>query len=176
MTDPKLLAEFDALPFNEKAILALLALVGEPMGRTVILDHLNHARIEYDEDKGKPYTVATLDDSMSKLERLAFISVVTGRGFICNPKLRWPAIRSAIGTHAMEDLCAAYAELVPMRQTWNSMEPRSYRAGMARLRMGLLRGHNPQQIQSVLAFCLGSYEAAQLHPIVDIFGDRKSVV
>jgi aryl-alcohol dehydrogenase-like predicted oxidoreductase len=72
-----------------------------------------------------------------KLERLAFISVVTGRGFVCNPKLRWPAIRSAIGTHAMEDLCAAYAELVPMRQTWNSMEPRSYRAGMARLRMGL---------------------------------------
>jgi SNF2 family DNA or RNA helicase len=169
MTDPKLLAEFDALPFNEKAILALLALVGEPMGRTAILDHLKHARIESDND-GNNYTVATLDDSMSKLERLAFISAVTGRGFICNPKLRWPSIRSAIGTHAMEDLCAAYAELVPMRQTWNSMEPRSYRAGMARLRMGLLRGHGPQQIQQVLAFCLGSYEAAQLHPIVDIFG------
>ncbi|NVM77000.1 hypothetical protein FHW83_002801 [Duganella sp. SG902] len=169
MTDPKLLAEFEALPYNEKAILALLALVGEPMGRTAILDHLHHARIEYNDD-GKQYTVATLEDAMSKLERLAFISVVTGRGFVCNPKLRWPAIRSAIGTHAMEDLCAAYAELVPMRQTWNSMEPRSYRAGMARLRMGLLRGHGPQQIQSVLAFCLGSYEAAQLHPIVDIFG------
>ena len=169
MTDPKLLAEFDALPFNEKAILALLALAGEPMGRTAILDHLKHARIEQDND-GNLYTVATLDDSMSRLERLAFISAVTGRGFVCNPKLRWPAIRSAIGTHAMEDLCAAYAELVPMRQTWNSMEPRSYRAGMARLRMGLLRGHGPQQIQQVLAFCLGSYEAAQLHPIVDIFG------
>jgi len=169
MTDPKLLAEFDALPLNEKAILALLALVGEPMGRTAILDHLNHARIEQDND-GNLYTVATLDDSVSRLERLAFISVVTGRGFVCNPKLRWPAIRSAIGTHAMEDLCAAYAELVPLRQTWNSTEPRSYRAGMARLRMGLLRGQGPQQIQQVLAYCLGSYEAAQLHPIVDIFG------
>jgi hypothetical protein len=34
MTDPKLLAEFDALPPHEKAILALLALIGEPVGRT----------------------------------------------------------------------------------------------------------------------------------------------
>nr|WP_315216100.1 DEAD/DEAH box helicase [uncultured Duganella sp.] len=168
MADPKLLAEFDALEFNEKMILALLALIGEPVGRTAILDHLNKARIE-DKD-GHHYNVGTLDESMRKLERLAFISVVTGRGFICNPKLRWPAMRASIGTHALDDLCEAYDELVPMRQTWNSVEPRSYRAGMARLRMGLLRGQAPQQIQAVLAFCLGSYEAAQLHPIVDIFG------
>jgi hypothetical protein len=169
MTDPKLLTEFDGLPFNEKMLLALLALVGEPMGRTAILDHLHHARIEHD-DHGHPYTVGTLDESLRKLERLAFISVVTGRGFTCNPKLRWPAMRASIGTHALEDLCAAYEELVPLRQTWNSAEPRSYRAGMALLRMGLLRGKMPQQIQPILAFCLGSYEAAQLHPVVDIFG------
>jgi hypothetical protein len=168
MTDPKLLAEFDALEFNEKMILALLALIGEPVGRTAILDHLNLARIE-DKD-GHAYGVGTLDESMRKLERLAFISVVTGRGFVCNPKLRWPAMRASIGTHALDDLCNAYDELVPLRQTWNSTEPRSYRAGMARLRMGLLRGQAPQQIQPILAFCLGSYEAAQLHPIVDIFG------
>jgi hypothetical protein len=168
MADAKLLAEFDALEFNEKMILALLALIGEPVGRTAILDHLNMARIE-DKD-GNAYSVGTLDESMRKLERLAFISVVTGRGFVCNPKLRWPAMRASIGTHALDDLCNAYDELVPMRQTWNNVEPRSYRAGMARLRMGLLRGQTPQQIQPVLTFCLGSYEAAQLHPIVDIFG------
>ncbi|TFW21978.1 SNF2-related protein [Duganella callida] len=169
MTDPKLLAEFDALPFNEKMILALLALIGEPVGRALILDLLKLARIEYDED-GHFYSVSTLDDALRKLERLAFVSVVTGRGFTCNQKLRWPAIRASIGTHALDDLYHAYDELVPLRQTWNSLEPRSYRAGMARLRMGLLRGHTPQAIQPILAFCLGSYEAAQLHPIVDIFG------
>jgi len=168
MTDPRLLAEFDALRFNEKMILALLALIGEPVGRTAILDLLALARIE--DDDGNRYTVGTLDEAMLKLERLAYISVVTGRGFVCNPKLRWPAIRAAIGTHALDDLYNAYDELAPMRQTWNSVEPRSYRAGMARLRMGLLRGLTPQQIQPILAFCLGSYEAAQLHPIVDIFG------
>ncbi|MFZ6775131.1 hypothetical protein ACO0LB_20775, partial [Undibacterium sp. SXout7W] len=94
MADAKLLAEFDALEFNEKMILALLALAGEPVGRTAILDHLNHARIE-DKD-GNAYGVGTLDESMRKLERLAFISVVTGRGFVCNPKLRWPAMCASI--------------------------------------------------------------------------------
>ena len=168
MTDTTLQHEFDALEFNEKMILALLALIGEPVGRTAILDLLKHARIENAD--GKRYTVLTLDDAMQKLDRLAFISVVVGRGHVCNPKLRWPAIRAAIGTHALDDLCAAYMELVPLRQTWGGYEPRSYRAGMALLRMGLLRGQAPQQLAPTLAFCQNSYEAAQLHPIVEIFG------
>ncbi|MGV7208274.1 DEAD/DEAH box helicase [Oxalobacteraceae bacterium A2-2] len=168
MTDTQLQAEFDALAFNEKMVLALLALVGEPMGRTAILDHLKLARIE--DDNGAPYTVATLDEALRKLERVAFLSQVLGRGFACNPKLRWPAMRAAIGTHALDDLSQAYDELAPLRQTWNSTEPRSYRAGMARLRMALLRGQAPQQVLPLLTFCLGCYEAAQLHPIVDIFG------
>lgn len=168
MTDTTLQAEFDALEFNEKMILALLALIGEPVGRTAILDLLKHARIENAE--GKRFTVLTLDDALQKLDRLAFTSVVVGRGHVCNPKLRWPAIRAAIGTHALDDLCAAYMELVPLRQTWGGYEPRSYRAGMALLRMGLLRGQAPQQLAPVLAFCLNSYEAAQLHPVVEIFG------
>jgi superfamily II DNA or RNA helicase len=168
MTDTTLQAEFDALAFNEKMILALLALIGEPTGRTALLDLLKHARIE--DPEGKRFTVHTLDDAVQKLDRLAFTSVVVGRGHVCNPKLRWPAIRAAIGTHALDDLCAAYMELAPLRQTWGGYEPRSYRAGMALLRMGLLRGQAPQQVLPVLTFCLNSYEAAQLHPLVEIFG------
>ncbi|KQQ31032.1 helicase SNF2 [Duganella sp. Leaf126] len=168
MTDTPLQHEFDALAFNEKMVLALLALIGEPVGRTAILDLLKHARI--DNAEGAPFTVLTLDDALQKLDRLAFTSVVTGRGHVCNPRLRWPAMRAAIGTHALDDLCAAYAELVPLRQTWGGYEPRSYRAGMALLRMGLLRGQAPQQVTPLLAFCLNSYEAAQLHPLVEIFG------
>ena len=168
MTNPQLQTEFDALEFNEKAILSLLALLGEPTGRASILEHLQLARIG-DAD-GQQYTVASLDESLRKLDRLAFTSVVTGRGFICNPKLRWPAIRSAIGSHTLDDLYQAHDLVVPLRQTWNSVEPRSYRAGVARLRMSLLRGQGPQQVLPLLTFCLGSYEAAQLHPIIDIFG------
>src|ERR1700739_4431534 len=144
MTNPQLQAEFDALEFNEKAILSLLALLGEPTGRAAILEHLQLAKIG-DAD-GKQYTVDSLDESLRKLDRLAFTSVVTGRGFICNPKLRWPAIRSAIGSHTLRDLYQAHDLVVPLRQTWNSVEPRSYRAGVARLRMSLLRGQAPQQV------------------------------
>ncbi|MES2113548.1 MAG: DEAD/DEAH box helicase [Pseudomonadota bacterium] len=168
MSEPQLQAEFDALAYHEKMVLALLALVGEPTGRAAILDHLKTARIE-DAD-GNKLTVVTLDDALRKLERLAFTSVVLGRGHVCNPKLRWPAIRAAIGTHALDDLSQAHDLLVPLRQTWNSVEPRSYRAGVARLRMALLRGQDPQRVLPLLAFCQGCYEAAQLHPIIDIFG------
>ncbi|MFA9216061.1 MAG: SNF2-related protein [Sphingomonadaceae bacterium] len=168
MSNPQLQAEFDALESGEKAVLSLLALLGEPTGRASILEHLQQAKIT--DAEGRRYSVDSLDEALRKLDRLAFTSVVTGRGFICNPKLRWSAIRSAIGSHTLDDLYQAHDIVVPLRQTWNSVEPRSYRAGVARLRMALLRGQAPQQVLPLLTFCQASYEAAQLHPIIDIFG------
>ncbi|WP_374361165.1 SNF2-related protein [Pseudoduganella danionis] len=168
MSEQMLLDEFAALAPHEQMILAQLALIGEPVGRTALLDQLDSARVL--DAARRPLTVDSLDQALLRLERLAFISVVVGRGFVCNPKLRWPALRAAIDQHMLDDLCRAYETLAPLRQTWNSMEPRSYRAGIARLRMGYLRGHTPQQIQPLLTFCLGSYEAAQLHPVLEIFG------
>ncbi|WP_348692516.1 DEAD/DEAH box helicase [Duganella fentianensis] len=168
MSDSMLLDEFAALAPHEQMILAQLALIGEPVGRTALLDQLDSARVL--DTARRPLDVGSLDQALLRLERLAFISVVVGRGFVCNPKLRWPALRAAIDQHMLDDLCRAYETLAPLRQTWNSMEPRSYRAGIARLRMGYLRGHTPQQIQPLLTFCLGSYEAAQLHPVLEIFG------
>src|SRR5471032_2353684 len=168
MTDQHLLAEFDALEFDEKMILALLALIGEPIGRAMILDHLRKAEIN--DSKNVRYKVETLDDTLRKLDRLAFISTITGRGLICNVKLRWPAIRAAIGAHMLDELADAHDFVVPMRQTWNSVEPRSYRAGVARLRMALLRGLQRKYVAPLLQFCEASYESAQLHPLIDIFG------
>jgi len=163
-----LLAEFDALELPEKMILALLALMGDPVGRTAILDQLLKAGVN--DVNGQPFTVMTLDDPLIKLERLAFASVVTARGYVCNAKLRWPAIRAAIGAHMLDELCQAHEALNPMRQNWNgAYEPRSYRHGVARLRMALLRGRPPQEVMPLLAACMVCYEAAQLHPIVDIF-------
>jgi len=168
MNTPILLNEFDALALHEQMALAQLALLGEPTSRTALLDQLRAADI-LDSEQRK-LTVASFDDVIRKLERLAFISVVVGRGFVCNPRLRWPALHAAINQHRLHDLCLAYEIKVPLRQSWNSTEPRSYRAGIARLRMAYLRGQTPQQVHPLLAFCMGSYEAAQLHPILEIFG------
>jgi hypothetical protein len=168
MTDQQLLAEFEALGTDEKMILALLALIGDATGRTAILDLLNKAGVR--DARGVMFNVDTLDEPLRKLERLAFTSVVTARGYLCNGKLRWPAIRAAIGAHMLSDLCAAYEALNPMRQGWNgTLEARSYRQAVARLRMALLRGQAPQQVQPLLQACMVCYEAAQLHPVVDIF-------
>jgi len=163
-----LLAEFEALEPPEKAILALLSLVGDPIGRTAILDLMVAAGIRDTNDQ--PFTTMTLDDPLLKLERLAFTTAVMGRGYVCNARLRWPAIRAAIGAHLLDDICKAYESLNPMRQNWNgAYEPRSYRHGVARLRMAMLRGRPPQDVMPLLAACMVCYEAAQLHPIVDIF-------
>ncbi|WP_228894113.1 SNF2-related protein [Pseudoduganella aquatica] len=168
MTDQQLLAEFEALSLDEKMILALLALIGDATGRTAILDLLNKAGVR--DARGFMFNVDTLDEPLRKLERLAFTTVVTARGYICNAKLRWPAIRAAIGAHTLADLCTAYETLNPMRQGWNgALEARSYRQAVARLRMALLRGQAPQQVLPLLQACMVCYEAAQLHPVVDIF-------
>ena len=168
MTDQHLLAEFDALEFNEKMILALLALIGEPIGRASILDHVRKADIK--DGTNTRYGVETLDDTLRKLDRLAFISSITGRGLVCNAKLRWPAMQAAIDDNMLDDLAEAHDFVVPMRQTWNSVEPRSYRAGVARLRMALLRGQRANTSRRCCGSARRSYEAAQLHPLIDIFG------
>jgi superfamily II DNA or RNA helicase len=163
-----LLAEFESLELPEKAVLALLALVGDPFGRTAILDHVVAAGVRDANDR--PFTALTLDDPLHKLERLAFTTAVMGRGYVCNARLRWPAMRAAIGAHLLDDLCKAYETLNPMRQSWNgAYEPRSYRHGVARLRMAMRRGRPPQDVMPLLAACMACYEAAQLHPVVDIF-------
>jgi hypothetical protein len=168
MSDQSLQDGFDALHPNEKTVLALLALVGEPLGKSAVLDHI--AAMGLRDDDGHAFNLARSNEILAHLDRLAFTSLVTGRGFICNARLRWPAIRAAIDAHMLDDICKAYETLNPMNRNWNGMlEPRSYRHGVARLRMALLRGQPPQDAAPLLASCLRSYEAAQLHPIVDIF-------
>ncbi|GGX74562.1 ATP-dependent helicase [Massilia dura] len=168
MSDRALQDQFDALHPNEKTLLALLALVGEPMGKSAVHDHVVNLNLR--DDEGHAYDSVRSNELLAHLERLAFTSLVVGRGFVCNARLRWPAIRAAISAHMLADICAVYDHLNPMNRSWNgTLEPRSYRHGVARLRMALLRGQPPQDAAPLLASCLRSYEAAQLHPIVDIF-------
>ena len=163
MTDQQLFEEFDALDVNEKKILALLAMIGEPVGKTSIFEHVKQA--------GMAYKIADLTQTLQHLVRLAFLSEVSGRGFSCNAKMRWIAMRAALYSNVFNDLCASIETVNPMRRRWDGfVELRSYQQGVARLRMALLRGQAPQQVLPLLAACMACYEASQLHPLIEICG------
>jgi superfamily II DNA or RNA helicase len=169
--DTALLAEFDALEPRQQAVLALLAMLGEPIGKNAILDHLTRAALngQNQGDDGKAGNLATLASDLQQLERQALISEVIGRGFTCGTRLRWPALRAALDAHIFGDLCRAAEAISPVRRNWDGhIELRSYRQGVARLRMALLRGDAPQQVLPILTACMACHEAAQLHPLIDI--------
>jgi hypothetical protein len=162
--DETLLAEFNALDLHQKALLALLALLGEPTGKTSIAAHLKQAGAD-----AADCSVAAVSGALQQLERQALISEAIGRGYLCGARLCWPALRAALDAHVFGDLCRAVETINPVRRSWDGgIELRSYRQGLARLRIALLRGDAPQQVLPLLGACLACHEAAQLHPLVDI--------
>ncbi|MDC8758013.1 DEAD/DEAH box helicase [Janthinobacterium fluminis] len=167
MTDPQLLAEFDALDEHEKMIMALLAIVGEPLGKHAVYEHLQRAHIN--EADGSHFRLATVLEALQRLVRLAMASEAVGRGFSIGSKLRWPAMRAAIDACRFNDLCEAIEAISPVRRNWDGfVELRSYRQGVARLRIALLRGQAPQQVLPILSACAACYEAAQLPPLIEV--------
>ena len=173
MTDPHLdqllLDEFAALEQHERMILALLAIAGEPVGKHAVYEHLQRANIV--EPDGTPFALLTVTGMLQHLTRHALASEVVGRGYACEAKLRWPAMRAAIEHLAFRDLCQAIETINPVRRNWDGyVELRSYRQGVARLRIALLRNDEVRQVAAILAACMACYEAQQLHPLIEIFG------
>ena len=163
LNDQQLLHEFDTLPADDKTVLALLAMHGEPISKTAVYDHWQRLA------PGR-YKLAAVSEMLQRLVRLALAAEVTGRGYICGARLRWPAMRAALDAHLFGDLCQVIESLSPVRRTWDGyLELRSYRQGVARLRMALLRGDDPQQVLPVLTACMSCYEAAQANPFLEIF-------
>jgi SNF2 family DNA or RNA helicase len=154
-------AIFEACNEKRKLILALLALAGEPMGRRRIHEHL------------LPLGESTVEDDLAAdLEALradGLISELPSRGYVITPDLAWPAMAWAIRTRRLNELREVYQTVTPLRLDWQGTPMlRSYRQGVALLRMALLAGEGPKTIAPLLAACLRCHEAAYLHPLVDI--------
>ena len=159
--------EFEELEFNQKMILALLALLGDPVNKTSIAEHLKRAEMRH--VASTPFKLDTLTDALRQLERRAFISEVLGRGYLCGSRLCWPALRAALSANTFKALCKAAETISPVRRNWEGyVELRSYRQGLARLRMGLLRGDAAQELLPLLGSCLAWHDAALLHPLVEV--------
>ena len=154
-------AILEACSEKRKLVLALLALAGEPMGRRRIHEHLLPL--------GESATENDLADDLTALRADGLIGELTGRGYVITPDLAWPAIAWAIRTRRLNDIREVYQTVTPLRLDWQGTPMlRSYRQGVALLRMALLAGEGPKTIAPLLSACLRCHEAAYLHPLVDI--------
>jgi SNF2 family DNA or RNA helicase len=161
MTQEVVLAVFEACSERRKLVLALLALAGEPMGRRRIHDHL--ALLE--ESDSEDALAADLD----ALRVDGLIGELPSRGYVVAPDLAWPAMAWSLRARRFNPLREAYSSVLPLRVDWQGTPMlRSYRQGVALLRMALLAGDGPKAIAPLLAACLRCHEAAYLHPLVDI--------
>ena len=152
---------FQELNAGEQSILSLLALSGEPMGRQRILEHLMAA--------GLPLPTEQWAAELASLRDARLIVDAGERGVAIVPAAVWPAIEHALSTGLFAALRTAYERVTPLRRDWQGTPVlRSYRQGLALLRMALLAGETGASVTPLLAACLRCHEAAYLHPLVEV--------
>jgi SNF2 family DNA or RNA helicase len=161
MSDEVLHAVVDHHDTTAKLVLALLALAGEPLGRRRIHEHLAPLEAsQHEEDLAAP---------LERLRADGLVAELPSRGYAIAPDYAWPAIAWALRARQFNALREVYQTVTPLRLDWQATPMlRSYRQGVALLRMALLAGEGPRAIAPLLAACLRCHEAAYLHPLVDI--------
>jgi SNF2 family DNA or RNA helicase len=163
MTTSSLQHQFEAFTDTQKLIAALLALAGEPMGKSRIVLHLA--------EMGIVIPATTLDDDVKLLKSMGLVTESIGRGFAIVADAVWPAIRSALENAMFAPLCRVYEKINPLRRNWEgAVVLRSYRQGVALLRMALIGGEDPRTVAPLIEACMACHEAGYLHPLVDICG------
>jgi superfamily II DNA or RNA helicase len=152
---------FEGCSARQKTILALLALVGEPMGKARLASQLPAL--------GAACTEVDLAADLARLEETGLTGELAGRGTVVTPEAVWPAIEQALKERRMAEFRDVYAQVSPLRLDWQGAPVlRSYRQGIALLRMALASGEGPKHVGPLLAACLRCHEAGYLHPLVDI--------
>lgn len=152
---------FDGCSTRQKDILAILALLGEPIGRSRLAGFF--AMMD------ESVTGVALADDIAQLQQLGLVAQVTGRGAVIAAEASWPALERILKERRLSEFWAMYMEETPLRMDWQEQPVlRSYRQGTALLRIALLAGEGPRTVNSLLAACLRCHEAAYLHPLVEI--------
>ncbi|MGZ5199632.1 MAG: DEAD/DEAH box helicase [Telluria sp.] len=152
---------FDGCSGQQKSLLAILALAGEPMGRSRLFEFFALLDTQPSEEE--------LAADLAQLQTLELVTQVTGRGAVVAPDAAWCAIEHILKERRLTEFREVYAQAMPLRLDWQGNPVlRSYRQGVALLRMALLAGEGPKTIAPLLAACLRCHEAAYLHPLVEI--------
>jgi hypothetical protein len=120
-----------------KLILALLALAGEPMGRRRIHEHLVRWASASEDGLGRA--------DLEQLRADGLVGELPSRGYAITPDFSWPAIAWALHARQFNELREVYQTVTPLRVDWQGTPMlRSYRQGVALLRMALLAGEGPK--------------------------------
>jgi len=161
MSGEALREQFDTCTSREKLILALLALAGEPLGRRRIHEHLAPLEEACGEEE--------LAEPLERLRGAGLVGELPSRGYVIAQEVAWPAMAWALQARQFNALRDIYQQVTPLRVDWQGTPMlRSYRQGVALLRMALLGGEGPKTVATLLTACLRCHEAAYLHPLVDI--------
>ncbi|WP_020655448.1 DEAD/DEAH box helicase [Massilia niastensis] len=161
MTPADLPVRLAACTGEERVILILLAIAGEPMGRQRILEHMMAA--------GVPLPPEQWAAELDRLRAAGLIRDVTGRGVIIAPEAAWPVMDDALDRGVFAGVATVYGMVTPVRTDWQgNLMLRSYRQGLALLRIALLTGEDASIVTPLLAACLRCHEASYLHPLVDV--------
>lgn len=146
---------------EEQAMLTVLAVAGEPMGRQRILEHMRAM--------GLALPAAQWVDELAHLRELGMVVDQGERGTGIAPELAWPVLDVALDDGLFPMVANAYGTVSTVRHDWQGkLILRSYRQGLALLRIALLSGQEPDIVTPLLDACLHCHEASYLHPLVDI--------
>jgi len=146
---------------EEQAILTLLAIAGEPMGRQRILEHMRALGAQLPE--------AQWADELARLRDAGLLIDANERGSAIAPGAAWPVLDLALDSGLFERVAGAYGQVQTVRRDWQgNLMLRSYRQGLALLRIALLTGEDEDIASPLLDACLRCHEANYLHPLVDL--------
>ena len=161
MSEKDLQGAFEQLGLAQKLVVAVLAIAGEPIGRTRLFENLMAAAVDIDDDQ--------LVHDLAKMQSQGIVAQMTGRGWVAPAALQWPALKAALEANFFDAMVTGYQAVTPMRRNWEGYPVlRSYRQGIALLRMALAGGSGPAEVAPILAACMACHEAGYLHPLVDV--------
>ena len=153
----------------ERTVVALLAVHGEALGKTRILEYLRHMGVR--DARGRGFTNVTLGETLGRLRELGLATAPEGSGFICAPHIAEQALREALDNGSFDALCMAIEEIDPARRTYGGhLYMRTYPQAVARLRMAMLRGLSPQELLPWLEACYQFEVSSESHPYADAIG------
>ncbi|WP_313168164.1 DEAD/DEAH box helicase [Massilia oculi] len=161
MTNDDVNARLNACTAEERALLVVLAIAGEPMGRQRILEHMRAL--------GVALPIAQWVDELARLRERKLVVDMGERGTGIAPELSWPVLDAALDDGLFDGVAAAYAQVSTVRRDWQgTLMLRSYRQGLALLRIALLTGREYDVVSPLLDACLRCHESSYLHPLVDV--------